>query len=401
MQIKMGDERLINSKLTLLVGSNEIKVAPAAPFNELSCCFCEELSRELMKIKGRPDIMTLAFWCRKAHIYQMKEQYAKEELRLGRGIVFHLAPSNVPINFIFSFLFGVLAGNSNIVRVPSKSHEQIDLICMAINKVLMQEKYKNIKEQTAFVRYDHDEELNTFFMKNSDAHMIWGGNATIAKMKKYPTKPRCNQVMFANRYSFSIINSDEILKLSEKELLQLAKNFYNDTYIMDQNGCSSPQLIVWVGNLKQGGKRRFWDAIYRCVKKDYKLEAMMVMDKYTQLCQELISLSSIKEIQVKDNWVYRIQLKELDQMIHERRGKSGYFYEYDARNIEEIGQMINETYQTVTYFGIDKQEIIQVIKKQNLIGIDRIVPVGIALAMENIWDGYDLINELSRRLMAL
>ena len=34
------------------------------------------------------------------------------------------------------------------------------------------------------------------------------------------------------------------------------KKFYNDTYLVDQNACSSPHLIVWIGhenkNLKKG-----------------------------------------------------------------------------------------------------------------------------------------------------
>ena len=34
--------------------------------------------------------------------------------------------------------------------------------------------------------------------------------------------------------------------------------------------------------------------------------------------------------------------------------------------------------------------------KNNLFGIDRVVPIGKALDMNLIWDGYDVINSLSR-----
>ena len=39
--------------------------------------------------------------------------------RLGWGTVLHIAPSNIPVNFAFSFLMGFLSGNVNHVRVPS------------------------------------------------------------------------------------------------------------------------------------------------------------------------------------------------------------------------------------------------------------------------------------------
>ena len=39
----------------------------------------------------------------------LKKEYKKDEsLRLGRGIIFHIAPSNVPINFAYSLVAGLL-----------------------------------------------------------------------------------------------------------------------------------------------------------------------------------------------------------------------------------------------------------------------------------------------------
>ena len=42
------------------------------------------------------------------------------ELRLGVGLAFHITPSNMPTNFAYSLLFGLLSGNSNIIKVPSR-----------------------------------------------------------------------------------------------------------------------------------------------------------------------------------------------------------------------------------------------------------------------------------------
>ena len=35
-------------------------------------------------------------------------------------MIFHITPSNIPTNFAYSFIFGLLTGNSNIVKVPTK-----------------------------------------------------------------------------------------------------------------------------------------------------------------------------------------------------------------------------------------------------------------------------------------
>ena len=40
--------------------------------------------------------MAFSFWCRKGHLEQLRQRQANIERRLGRGLVFHIAPSNVP-----------------------------------------------------------------------------------------------------------------------------------------------------------------------------------------------------------------------------------------------------------------------------------------------------------------
>ena len=50
----------------------------------------------------------------------------------------------------------------------------------------------------------------------------------------------------------------------------------------------------------------------------------------------------------------------------------------------------------VTWFGLDPDEIRSVVLKNRLRGIDRITPVGKAMDIGVIWDGYDLVRMLSR-----
>ena len=99
-----------------------------SPFSDIVCDFLAELSALLMKhprAKAFPDVITFGFFCRHGNISRLKSQYSGIcENRLGRGVTFHIAPSNVPINFAYSLVAALLAGNSCIVRASSKQFEQ-------------------------------------------------------------------------------------------------------------------------------------------------------------------------------------------------------------------------------------------------------------------------------------
>ena len=74
----------------------------------------------------------------------------------------------------------------------------------------------------------------------------------------------------------------------------------------------------------------------------------------------------------------------------------GFFFEYETKDINKIKDFINNKYQTLTYFGVDKNKLKSFIFENNLKGIDRIVPIGQSLNIGLSWDGYDIPNMLSR-----
>jgi hypothetical protein len=64
--------------------------------------------------------------------------------------------------------------------------------------------------------------------------------------------------------------------------------------------------------------------------------------------------------------------------------------------VESLKTIVGERYQTVTCFGVDPEEIISLVVDTGWTGIDRVVPVGKALDIGVVWDGYNLIESLSR-----
>ena len=75
---------------------------------------------------------------------------------------------------------------------------------------------------------------------------------------------------------------------------------------------------------------------------------------------------------------------------------SGFFFERKIKRIEEIAKYIDEKTQTVTYSGVSKKEILKLVQRYGILGVDRLIPVGQAFEIGPIWDGHDIILKLSR-----
>lgn len=387
-------------KVTYIVGSKVPKNIILPPYSEVVCDFLEEFSRNIRRKKENTqytDLISLAFWCRKSNIQKLKERFESNEA-IGRGLIFHITPSNVPINFAFSYFFGLLAGNSNIVRIPQKNYPQIQIICNTIAEIIKLEKFKIIKEMTLFISYRRNEEVTAYYSSICDGRVIWGGDRTVHEIRQYPLKIRAVEVIFADRYSLALIDTATILQMSEEERLDLAHGFYNDTYLMDQNACSSPHLIIWYGGdkaSKNKAQELFWNSVLKVANK-YDLADIKVVDKYIRLCQFAMEKTYIKAARQYENLLYCIELSTLMDDISVFKGEYGMFFEYHIEHLEELAKVITSKVQTLIYVGIEAKSIIRFIQDHHITGIDRIVPMGEALNMDVYWDGYDIIGQLVR-----
>ena len=368
-------------------------------FDDIIIEFLDKLSTEILKTKESKqysDLITFAFWCRKSSILFFKSTYNLQNIQLGRGTVFHITPSNVPINFAYSLVVGLLSGNKNIVKISSKEFPQVTLLCSIISKVLQQDEFKDISNYIIVCRYDHDIEITSYFSINCDIRIIWGGDETINEIRKSPLSPRAFDITFADRHSLCIINADELIK--EPNIDIVAKNFYNDTYLFDQNACTSPYLVIWLGtsNNIEIGKKVFWDKLHKLVKENYLLHDISAVDKYIETCRLAIDKDNCSNKQMPDNLIVRNSINTLFSDINKYKFNCGYFLEYSTKNINEIAEIINSKYQTLSYYGIKDIILKEFISSNKLPGIDRIVPIGRTTDFSLIWDGYDLINTLSR-----
>ena len=385
-------------KVKLLVGDKKIYTNSFTPYDSRVCNFLDFFSKELDKKSSRfyPDLKALSFWCRSKNIDKIKKTILTNEIRTGKGLVFHIAPSNVPTNFMYSLIFGLLTGNSNIVKVPSKNFDQVKIICNLLKALLKNKKYNFFKKNIKIIQYDNKNENFTKYISSlCDVRIIWGGDKSIEAIRKFPIKSRSFDLTFADRYSICLVNSDKFEKLNNLNLKLLVNKFYNDTYAFDQNACSSPHLIFWIGKQNKIAREKFWNNLQELVEKKYTLPEKAVYDKFSKFCLDSTVLKDLKSQKKYGEMIYTVNLKKIDKKIENLRGKWGYFYEHEIKHMNEIKKVLNNKFQTLTYFGITKEKL-EAFAKSNLLGIDRIVPVGQALEISLVWDGYDINKTLTR-----
>lgn len=392
-------------KVTYLTGSAKLastlsEITARVPFDSLIVDFLSDVSRILMnnrEAKAFPDVITFAFWIRKSSIMKLKERFFDEQvLCLGKGVTFHIAPSNVPVNFAYSLVSGLLTGNANVVKVPSKDFPQVGIIISAFNQALAE--HIEIKPYVICVRYNRDKDINDLFSSIADVRVVWGGDHTINELRKSPLPPRSGEITFADRFSLAVIDSDYYLEIANK--YKIAEEFYNDTFLTDQNACTSPRIVVWIGNRIDEAKCVFWDEEHKCVENKYAFQSIQGVNKLTKSYLIAVAEKGVKVEDHSDNLIVRVKVPKITEKLMDYRDNSGYFYEYDCNDIMDLFPLCNDKRcQTIGYIG-DVKAIIPLVQT-GLKGIDRVVPVGKTMDFDLIWDGYDLVKQLTRRIMII
>ena len=394
----------IKQKISVLIGTpGNLSNKPVIVYDSSRLLFLSALSRSLLEhpnISQYPDVATFAFWCRKSNLNKIIQNHRYNSLQVGLGIVYHNSPSNVPVNFAFSLAFGLLSGNSNIVRLSSKESDSAKFILNLIAELLSTNKFSEIRKFISIIRFDRNDEVNKFWISVADARVIWGGNQTISKMRTFPCKPKSREVVFPDRFSLCVINAIKVVKVSESGLKKICENLFNDIYVMDQNACTSPQLFNWVGkdSLIKKAKDRLWPEFSKYINQVHSIEPIQYMDKYVDACRNILAHDNIKSVSHENNLIFNIELSHFHDQQQNQRGYFGTIHEISIRNLNELSKVIDDSCQTLTYYGFDIDDLKNFVVSNQLRGIDRIVPIGRSLDMSVIWDGYDIINHLSRTI---
>ena len=373
-----------------------VDVRPLPIFSEEAVAFLVAFSARILadaEAKAYPDVVTLGFWCRPAALRQMQKLYDAERNRVGRGIVFHIAPSNVAVNFAYSCLAAFLAGNASIVRLPSKDFPQVDVLCRIFAETLAE--FPTLFPYFLFVRYGHVQEVNEYYSRMCQTRVIWGGDATIGAIRHAALSPRTNEITFADRHSLAVIDAPAYLAAEDK--VRIAQDFYNDTYLSDQNACTAPRFVVWLGAAEKvkAAQDLFWRTLHTLVRERYTLQGVQAVDKLTQLYRLGVHAAA-QQIPMEDNLITRVCVAELTEKLAAYKAGSGFFIEYAAQEIAELRPLCGASCQTLSYYGVERDSLLRAVLAMRPAGVDRIVPMGRTMDFALVWDGVDLIRTMSR-----
>ena len=376
-----------------------------APFSELLVDFVAAVSRSIGSdrlMRSLPESVALAHWMRKAHILELKREFDADyqgRVVLPRGIALHFAPSNVDSIFIYSWFLSLLVGNANIVRVSGEHQAQLESLLRILNSVLQKQEFTLIKERNLVISYPHDAGITGWLSQLCQVRVLWGGDDTISKLRNVPLAPLAVELAFADRFSMAALKANAVLRCSQDHLRELSRRFCNDAFVFDQLACSSPRLVLWVGQLDdiQRAKSVFWDAVSAEIQGRHAgfpdvvgIDRASVMFAYAAAGQIESRSSAFTQ------FPGRINVADSAEEFRELHCGGGLFLELCVDSLPDLRTRLKPKDQTIVHFGFSLEEIMEFASHLPPRAVDRIVPFGQALLFSHTWDGVNLLHAFTR-----
>jgi len=208
-------------------------------------------------------------------------------------------------------------------------------------------------------------------------------------------KVKSIEIAFPDRYSICIINIDKFKLLKKNNYQKIIRSFMYDAYTFNQNACNSPHFVFWIGKKNKKKTEKFWEDLSNIVKTKNQFTEIDMINKYTHLCDQLVSKIQINNLRNYKNYVYVLN-SQIKRNIEDVRGVNGIFYQKNIKNLSQLKKFISKKCQTMTYYGFNKNDFKNFLNSGDIHGVDRIVPIGKSMAIDLIWDGFDTIKSLSR-----
>jgi hypothetical protein len=247
------------------------------------------------------------------------------------------------------------------------------------------------------VTYDRSDEVSGALSLAADLRVIWGGDGSVAALRKYPLAPHARDLTFPDRSSFAVASVAGWQRASEAERRTAAEGFYNDSYWFDQAACSSPRAVFWVGDAAgaQAAGQEFRALLAAVLEtKQHVTEPAMAVQKRVSAYGAAVD-GLVKEIAFDGNGLATLELADPAVLPREWLG-AGTFANAQVSTLSDLVPIVLRKDQTVSQFGFTAEELTAFAHELAGRGVDRIVPFGSALTFSAVWDGYDLLAEFSR-----
>ena len=124
------------------------------------------------------------------------------------------------------------------------------------------------------------------------------------------------------------------------------------------------QLIIWLNDNKDIAKHLFWDKLKLFLCK-YDIDEASDIERYTNLCKIAAASKNIL-IKIENKKLSIIKISKLNQNIFDIRGFAEVLSSITAKKLQDISLLSSNIVQTLTYFGIERNDILNIINKHKL-----------------------------------
>jgi hypothetical protein len=379
--------------------------ARAEPFSSERLDTLARLSAAILAdpvLRRDPASVSVAYWLRRAQLARLAEEFsvraATEEnvLRVPVGRVLHLAPSNVDTLFVYSWALAYLCGNASVVRLSQESGIVVEALLRVIGSVASQD--DELRASNRFVTYGHDDAITAALSAWCAHRVIWGGDETVAAIRPLPLPSHASERVFGSKYSFAVIDATRYGAAPEEERARIASGFFNDLFWFDQMACSSPHVVFWLGapaaadSAAQGFERALQAEIAR---RQFQPPVSSAVQRRTYAFG-LAAAADVRVVLEHPGFV-GVHLRDRMALDKDVCG-GGLFRHLPIGQLSEVLGFVDEGDQTVTHWGLDRESLREFAAQAGSRGLDRLVPIGQALAFDVVWDGFHLIDDMLRRV---
>jgi hypothetical protein len=374
------------------------------PFDPRLVDFVSKLAITILtdkRIREFPELAVMANFFRKKNIETQKKLYfqrIEDVVQVPRGIVFHIAPSNVDSIFLYSGLISLLCGNINIIRTSSNATSQQEFVVSILDK-LVKNDFSWISNRLFLVDYGYRDEVTSNLSKICNARVVWGGNDTVRYIRNFELSPSAIEITFADKYSHFAINADFSVTLSDTEHTELIRKFHLDTTWFGQQACASPKSIAWVGSISNiaACKRRFWKEYSEHIGQEAFEDNPS--QKYERLVSsDLIFTTDKSKLETElGEYPTRIMFNKPPGISPKKwHSGNGLFLEVNVRTLSEYLTSLGPKDQTITYFGFEKAALAKGCEALPIGSVAKFNNVGSALDFSPIWDNVNLYQFFCR-----
>jgi hypothetical protein len=343
--------------------------------------------------------VALGFWLRRANLVAFESDF-RTRMMAGRrlvpaGLVFHVTPANVDTMFAYSWALSFLAGNSNVVRLTTRTSPLVEDLLECLSALFVA--HPEVCLGNWFVTYGHDDAITGRLSAVCDTRIVWGGDETVRRLRAVPLNPHAAERSFASKRSLSVISADAFLSAGDAVRRQVAERMAADIAPFGQMACSSPHVVYWAG------------AGEACRQAAQAFGSLLEAAMQAKLGDADFGWA-VRRLSFAFGAVAEGRADDLSHQPHTTRVFSpvakaaelaepcgaGLLTHTAVDSVRSVPLVLGRHHQTITYFGLTEVERDDLALKAGRAGVDRVVPVGQALDFGPYWDGYDLWSDLTR-----